>query len=279
MTMFINAQYTILKINSKYLAENRPIQIQPTGATPVTLSIAEVGVRVKITHSDCAVWEGIIRPMSLLWDDPKFLTHDTFKDIPKITRPGAQTHSYLLPEHSGYYYILLEAMPVNMWQRYKQDLETAIIAELKVMPKDGITIVDNFNLEASDEDDGVFRIDRSYVRYLGRKGQALTIENYEALPEITSGDLKIHVAACRCFDKDGKAYVIIGTDHWDDIMLSQYRNSTFVDMVTPDMLQEGFIDTDGDWHGRQEALAIAKAVGQLKDGISSSDKLYTYMLK
>jgi hypothetical protein len=70
--------------------------------------------------------------------------------------------------------------------------------------------------------------------------------------------------------------VLVGPRHLDYVMLMQYRRA-FGGSDAPDVNkgEMGFLDQDGVFMDRQEALNIAQAANQIRDKTEPSDRLFS----
>lgn len=89
-------------------------------------------------------------------------------------------------------------------------------------------------------------------------------------------DRKIVASACIIDLEDGTQCTLIGARHWDsamhevaDLLIKNGVN------FSHNIYQQGFIDQFGDYHGRENARAIADRMGQVFREVSSPEELYS----
>ena len=68
--------------------------------------------------------------------------------------------------------------------------------------------------------------------------------------------------------------IILGIRHYDKLMHEQYEARNWPQELIRNC-EQGFVDAKGNWYTREGALGIARDAGQLPNGSSNLDKLFS----
>lgn len=107
------------------------------------------------------------------------------------------------------------------------------------------------------------------------------VEGSPELIKIPNGTKKrvVVCAANRFTNKQGDEVLICGARHWDKIMHVTFQACGGIDELTPipnTVANQGFIDQQGIWMGRQEAREVVQANGQTLSEFSiQGDELFS----